>query len=55
MDYKDNTITLSEKLSKIKKDFPNKKPQYIIKIRGEKIVYCKTDYQPLIDLCNNQD
>jgi hypothetical protein len=55
MEYKDTTITLSEKLKKIKNEFPDKKPQYILKIRGEKIIYCKTDYQPLIDLCNNQD
>ena len=54
MEYKDTTITLSEKLTKIKKEFPDKKPKYIIKIRGEKIIYCKTDYQPLIDLCNLQ-
>jgi len=54
MEYKDTAISLSEKLAKIKEKLPNKKPKYIIKIREGKIIYLKTDYQPLIDLCNQQ-
>ena len=54
MEYKDPSISLSEKLAKIKEKMPDKKPKYIIKIRDGKIIYLKTDYKPLIDLCNQQ-
>ena len=54
MEYKDTTITLSEKLKKSKMNFQIKTPIHF-KNKRRKIIYCKTDYQPLIDLCNNQD